>query len=491
MIARRWARTSLAVRLVLVFVGSATAIWIGLLLWSVESGLRAGRAGLAAELDGYARQVMAVARAMSDRPAALAAVVEEVQGIERTPAAGDGEGEQRFAIELRVGERTVSGPPPGLARAPEWGGVGNGLHADGALPAGWWFYQATDRQARIGVRLWVAAQDRASILWPQAPAFFLPVLASLPLLVLPAWLMVRIGLRPLRSAADQIQSRVNSGSLEPLSGIVARDLEPVVAAVNALMGRLRLRLRRERELVADVAHELKTPLAIVRINLALLRSAPDPQRGEQVMSDLDQGLARADRLVQQLLRMAMLDREFDASVVIREFDLAEFLRQRVVQVAPLATRRSVDLVAHMPDSLVCRQDADAVAAVFDNLVDNAIKYAPADSSVEITLGPVSDGAVRLQVVDHGPGIPAADSDRMLERFTRLHGPVGDAGVVGSGLGLAIVCRALERLGGTGPTMADAAPGLDVTVAFPLRSAGAARWREDSPQAVGALARDHR
>ncbi|MEZ5659204.1 MAG: HAMP domain-containing sensor histidine kinase [Burkholderiaceae bacterium] len=474
MIGQRWARMSLSTRLVLVFVGTASVLWAGLLLWSLDSALRAGRAGLAAEMDAYARQVLVVARALSDRPESLAAVVREVQRIERIPSEGDLPGEQRFAIELRIAGQTVTGPPDGATEVAAWDAARDGLHTGADLPVGWWVYQAGDRQAGIELRLWIGAQDRASIQWPQAPAFFLPVLISLPLLMLPVWLMVRIGLRPLRAAAEQIRARVDSGSLEPLIGVVARDLDPMVAAVNALMARLSTRLARERELVADVAHELKTPLAIVRVNASLLHRAADADRAGQALTDLDHGLARADRLVQQLLRMAMLDREFDASAVVREFDLAEFLRQRVIQIEPLAARRAIDIIADMPDAVTCRQDADAIAAVFDNLVDNAIKYSPERSVIEIALVRSSDVGVRLTVADQGPGIPPAERDHMLERFTRLHDPLGKDPVDGSGLGLAIVSRALERMGGGAPTMADTAPGLRVTVEFPLmaRSGGA-------------------
>jgi two-component system, OmpR family, sensor histidine kinase QseC len=147
----------------------------------------------------------------------------------------------------------------------------------------------------------------------------------------------------------------------------------------------------------------------------------------------------------------------------RVLDLAEFVRERVAQAIVLADAKRIELEVDAPERSEAKLDVEAFAAVLDNLLDNAIKYAPVGSHVHITLKRDDQGALELSILDQGPGVPSALRESVFERFTRLH----DDGHGGAGLGLSIVRRAASRLGGQVELGDDDGRGLRAT----LRTAG--------------------
>lgn len=297
---------------------------------------------------------------------------------------------------------------------------------------------------------------------------------SLPFLLLPAWLIVGIGLRPLRQFAQAIAQRADA-DLTPLPPSPYRELSPLVQAINQLMARLRQRIEHEHEFLSDAAHELKTPLAAIRIHAHLLQSRPGAEAGEgsvsaagtytdtgtsagsgsterdaptraardaQVQAGLREAVERATHIVHQLLALerARAEPQAEALPVVA---LDTLVRDRLAAVAPLALQRDVEL--EFQAEAACERPAhvESLAALVDNLVINAIRYSPPGGRVSVHLGPRDGGGCRLQISDQGPGIPPAWRLKVFERFWRAPGQ----DQTGSGLGLAIAERAAARHGG--------------------------------------------
>jgi len=286
---------------------------------------------------------------------------------------------------------------------------------------------------------------------------------SLPLLLLPAWLIVGIGLRPLRSIADEIEQRSES-DLTPLADTRYRELSPLVAAINSLMLRLQKRIDNEREFLTDAAHELRTPLAAIQINAHLLlsRTALDPStHSREADLGLREGVARATHMVQQLLAMERARSEPGAQS-LNHIDLGAFVRDRLASAAPLALQRGIEIEFHSDGTFMRRVHMETMGALLDNLITNAIKYSPRNGLITASLAAV-EGGLRFTIVDQGPGIAPHLQEKVFKRFYRVPGQ----DQTGSGLGLAIAQRAAARNGGQISLANNASgTGLCVTVDFP-------------------------
>ncbi|TFW28832.1 sensor histidine kinase [Duganella callida] len=283
---------------------------------------------------------------------------------------------------------------------------------------------------------------------------------SLPLLLVPAWLIVGIGLRPLRSIAEQIEARAVS-DLTALPHTKYRELSPLVDAINRLMARLSQRIEREHEFLTDAAHELKTPLAAIQINAHLLLSrsvADNPQRSAEAGQGLRDGVARATHMVHQLLAYERARAEPDDQP-LPQTDLCGFVRNRLAAAAPLAVQRGIDLEFQAEADCSMAIHVESMAALLDNLISNAVKYSPENGRIAVRLEEEAE-RYRLTIADQGPGIAPELREKVFERFYRVPGQEQS----GSGLGLAIAERAAERNGGR-ITLDGDGRGLTVTVTF--------------------------
>jgi two-component system OmpR family sensor kinase len=294
----------------------------------------------------------------------------------------------------------------------------------------------------------------------------LPLVAVLPFLALVVWFAIARGLAPLDRVAAQLGER-SSRSLDPLPDAgLPEEVEPLVHALNGLLGRLDRALSSQRAFIADAAHELRTPLTAVHLQAQLVeRAATDAERSA-ALATLRRGLDRATHLVEQLLTLA---RE-EPDVAIRPFapvDLAGLARSVVGDHAAIAAARGIDVGVERADAVTIDGDAAGLRTLLSNLVDNALRYTPRGGRVDVAAERRGDEAV-LVVRDSGPGIPAAERARVFDRFYRTPGAAA-ADLAGSGLGLAIVRRIADRHGADialAPGLASAAgEGLAVTVAF--------------------------
>jgi signal transduction histidine kinase len=327
----------------------------------------------------------------------------------------------------------------------------------------------------VGNRTWrafsVATHDRViQVAQPQqirqriaaqaALRSVLPLLAVAPLMAAAVWWFVALAFRPLRRLAGSVSTR-DAQALDPLplAGL-PDEVAPLVQALNALLQRLALSFDAQRAFVADAAHELRSPLTALRLQIGRLRRSPDDAARAEALDALAAGVERAVRLVEQLLTLARS--EPGTPVVSRErVALGELVRQAVADTVPYAVSRATELELDADDAVQVDGERGALAALVRNLADNAVRYSPPGSRVQVRVGR-EDGSPLLVVDDAGPGIPEAERQRVFDRFYRRgDGSGGD----GSGLGLAIVRSVAERHGAH-VTLGDSPlGGLRVTVRF--------------------------
>ena len=285
------------------------------------------------------------------------------------------------------------------------------------------------------------------------------MLIAFPLVLLPIWLAVRRGLRPLQQLSARIGAR-SPDQLAPL-GVDPRyrELRPLAEALDQLLAQLRGKVEREHRFVQDAAHELRTPMAVIAAQAHVLALAPDPADRLAAERQLEQAIARASHLSAQLLALAQV--EGAAPGVCAAVDLAQLARVELAMRAPDAMARGIELALEAPDVLMAALDVPAFQSVLQNLLSNAILYTRAGGQVVVGLRGAGAG-LRLTVADDGPGIASAERERVFERFHRG----GGHDAPGSGLGLAIVRQAAARLGGT-VSLAEGLGGKGCTFALVL------------------------
>jgi len=326
----------------------------------------------------------------------------------------------------------------------------------------WRVLSSLDRKGRVLVQVAEERRSRDGIASSVAGALLLPMIVGLPVLGFLIWLALRSGLKPLVALGRDVAVR-DPDNLQPLdAAAVPREVVPLVASLNGLFGRLRHSIDHERRFNADAAHELRTPLAGVRAQAEVALGASADAERTHALRQVIAGCDRAARLVDQMLTLARLDPKRTVAGGAR-FDLATAARDAIVEIAPAGHGRGVDVALDASPAQVVGDPA-LVAILLRNLLDNAIRYGPAGTTVEVGVHAVAGGA-ELVVTDQGPGVPSEERGRLGERFHRVLG----TGETGSGLGLSIVRRIAELhhadvAFGAGPS----GRGLTVRVRFPRR-----------------------
>lgn len=293
-------------------------------------------------------------------------------------------------------------------------------------------------------------------LWPMA------VMA--PLLALAVWWL----LGRLFVPVDRVRAQVASRQPEDLSAVrddgLPAEIQPLVHELNALLGRVGRAFAAQQDFVADAAHELRSPLAALKLQAQGLRRAADDAARGRAIDRLESGIDRASRLVEQLLVLA---RQEAGGAPLQAVDLLAAVRMALADVAPSAQARGVDagLLACTAQVCMVHGVAEELRLLTRNLLDNAIKYSAEGGRVDVTVAAQHYGAWCLQVEDSGPGVPEGERERVLARFYRS--PQGVQQAAGSGLGLAIVQTIAQRHGATLVLETSAGlGGLCVRVCFP-------------------------
>jgi signal transduction histidine kinase len=270
----------------------------------------------------------------------------------------------------------------------------------------------------------------------------IPLLWFVPLAALVTYFVTIKGLQPLRQLASVIAQR-HPNDMRPLANVTSyTETQPLVDEINSLLQKLDTTLQRERNFLADAAHELRTPLAVIQTQVHVLKHADTTAAKNAASDELNIGIERAASLVQKLLLTAKVSVD-NFKPRFETLDLTAFVQERVAAFAALAARKHIDIELDAPRSCSIVADRETFISAVDNVLDNAIRYTPDGGQINVCIKPEGPSKVCLRVADNGMGIPPELHDRVLERFFRVAGTEQQ----GSGLGLAIVKRVLALHGG--------------------------------------------
>ncbi|MET0072196.1 MAG: ATP-binding protein [Candidatus Thiodiazotropha sp.] len=258
-----------------------------------------------------------------------------------------------------------------------------------------------------------------------------PLLIALPLSGM-LWLVVHQGLEPLREVTRLISER-DYNHLNPVTpSQVPEEIAGMVEELNGLLTRLKEAIDRNSRFTADVAHELRTPIAGMLVQLQ--SNANITNDGERIRSFdyLKKGLIRINHVINQLLVLASIEPDKIRFNFI-EFDLEALVQEVLAEIAPQALKKEIDISLECSGPVVMKGNRELLGVLLGNLVSNAIKFTPGDSRVRVKVAR-AEGGVCLSVEDQGPGIPDDKKKWVFERLNRLPGK----GEMGVGLGLSIV-----------------------------------------------------
>ncbi len=287
-----------------------------------------------------------------------------------------------------------------------------------------------------------------------------PLLFFAPLVALAIWWLVGKSLMPVEQIATELRRR-DANRLDPVpEGHIPVEVEPMVTSLNGLLGRLRASFAAQRAFVADAAHELRTPIAALKLQAGLMARARDDRARAEALCELNAGIDRSAHLIDQLLTLARSEPQARSAPDDR-IDLARVARAVVGEMTPLALARGSRIEFDAPETLALRGDASALHSLLRNLVDNALRHTPAGSMVSVRVD-TDDDQARVSVDDDGPGIAVEEHERVFDRFYgRTAG--GDGG---SGLGLAIAKAVIDRHAGRIELDRSPLGGLRVLVSLP-------------------------
>lgn len=327
----------------------------------------------------------------------------------------------------------------------------------------WRVFNYVDPASQYVIRTADRYDSRENIVYTLWIDHGVPFLLGLPVLALLVGWAVGRGLRPLASLTTALSEREPGSRERIMLPDAPRELRPVLAALNEQLARQEDALERERRFSADVAHELRTPLASIQLNLESAMETVDPDEIHDSVAGAHGSVATLSRRVEQLLALAKLEAGA-ASTQFEPVDLAEVADDVVKELAPVIQRRGVELGFTQQHGRVLVQGyAPALVALLRNLLENSLRYVPAGGHIQLAVAQSRQEAT-LEVIDNGPGIPIDRRRDVFARFHREHGSRGE----GYGLGLSIVARAAS-LHRASIELLDApmGRGLRVRVSIPL------------------------
>ena len=446
-----------------------------LVVLMLASGLSAYYNGREAADTAYDRTLLASARTiaagLSQRDGSLSA---DVPYVALDTFAYDSAGRIYYQVN-DIHQRLISGyenlpaPPPGTPRTDDYPALAsfyNGQYQGQNVRVVSLLKAVSEPNMNGMAEIRVAETDEARV--SMARSLMADTLLRLGMLGLGAllvvWLAVSAALRPLERLRRAVEER-EPDDLRPLPRVaVQRELRPLVQALNHFTERLRGQFERQSQFIADAAHELRTPLAVIKARLELGLRAHDPAIWRSTLEQAVEGTDRLTHLANQLLSLARIENGARAIAEggAQRLDLSQLARELGMAMAPLAHARGVALALEADQPVWLRGEPTLLSELLNNLLDNAMAHTPIGGNVILRVTPQAV----LEVEDDGVGIPFEDRERVFERFYRRNQQVA-----GSGLGLAIVgeiCRAHRaRI-----TLHDGAQGgLKVRVSFAPLSGG--------------------
>jgi two-component system, OmpR family, sensor kinase len=366
-------------------------------------------------------------------------VAEVGAAVTSNPQVKDISDEDRIAIEIRDAQGRVlhrSGQAPPLERGPE--GFRNIEHDE----RHWRVFGV--RQGERFVQVAQPVSVRESLAARLALRTLLPLALLAPATVALVLVVVARALAPVSGLTRALSTR-SFDALEPLRFEAAMPVEirPLAHALNDLLARLAVASQAQRTFVADAAHELRSPLTALRLQLQAAERDGSLKGEGKTLAQIEERLNRLIRLVQQLLALARED--VRGAAKMEPVDLRRLAEQAVGDFSLVAETKSIDIGLEIATTASVQGEFDvmgephALSMVLNNLLDNAIRHTPAGGKIDVILQRDANG-IGLAVRDTGTGIDEAELPRVCDRFYRGL----DAEGQGSGLGLAIVARIVER-----------------------------------------------
>jgi two-component system sensor histidine kinase TctE len=298
----------------------------------------------------------------------------------------------------------------------------------------------------------------------------LPQFIILPIVLALVWFALARGLSPLAQLQERIRTR-GSDDLSPIaSSDVPEEITPLVRSLNEMLARLSLSIEMQKRFIADAAHQMRTPLAGMRMQSELALRQTDSGEIHRSLEQLAKSSQAATRLVNQLLALARAENQPQAGTAMQPLELSELARGVVRDWVQASFAHRIDLGFEAPPAPVqIVGDPTMLRELLSNLIDNALRYTPAGGSVTVRVRGNHGEPGYLEVEDTGPGIPPGERERVFERFYRILGHTAE----GSGLGLAIVREIAQQHGAevdifSNPRSLQAKlPGCLFRVGFPL------------------------
>jgi len=339
----------------------------------------------------------------------------------------------------------------GSLKKNSWPGVGvalqptGGFHELRAANTPWHVYTTAVKDAGKAHRVQVlqSAEFRQHLAAGRAWTAIAPVIVLLPLATLILWWVVAMVSRAVGDIARQAAAQDEHSIAELPLDRVPREIVPLVVSFNSLLKRLSKAFATQRRFVQDAAHELRTPITAVSLQLENLRGDFAAGAPAQRFAQLEAGVQRAQRLVDQLLRLSR--QEALPETTRSPVNVHEVLHGSINTLIALADQRGIDLGLEgsgeraEPAMLSC--SSGDLRSVVDNMIENALRYSPEGAVVDVRVTN-TQGKLAIEVADTGPGIPPELMERVFDRFFRVPG----TDVRGSGLGLAIAQAAAQRCG---------------------------------------------
>ena len=269
-----------------------------------------------------------------------------------------------------------------------------------------------------GDQLIQVAQDRAArrnLARKLALRTVSPIFVMVPLLLFLVWWVVSASLAPVERVRRQVASRQADELKEVSEDGLPAEIFPLVHELNLLFHRVRHAFEAQKNFIADAAHELRSPLAALKLQVDGLRRATDDPTRQVAVHRLTAGIDRATRLVEQLLMLARQQATSTDMDLKKPVHLALMMKNIVGDVWESANTRQIDVGLMEADDCVIYGHQDALNILVRNLLDNAIKYTPVGGTVNAAVRFV-DGHIELSIEDSGPGIPLEDRERVFDRF---------------------------------------------------------------------------
>ena len=280
------------------------------------------------------------------------------------------------------------------------------------------------------------------------------------------WFAISHGLSSLRNLTAQIHQR-GAERLDSISEENAPvEIQTITGALNQLLTKLQNALAREKRITSDAAHELRTPLAAVKLHAELASRATNKEDRKKAITDILLGNERTTHLVNQLLALARLEPDSSSQEFIPH-DFCQIAREEAALLAPSAQTKDIDLSVSENENIIAEVDDTSIRLLVRNLLNNAISYTQQGGKIRVRLSE-SNKLCYLVVEDNGPGIPFSERDRVFERFYRIQ----NHGAPGCGIGLSIVMRVAElHQASLLLDDSDFESGLKVTVKLPMDRSG--------------------